>query len=363
MTVVLLSIWLSAAVFPGAGRINLSVRPGKVDPYFINCVFMMSLVGLLGTLLTASGNIFNPEKDIVMEGLGRWHILFYSSASLGLPVAYASSRYKMVVAFFVLLIFDLYVGFRAAFAIGVLSTLVVHLHRRGRRRLIGIGWRSWLMIFSVGILFFLYKSVGYSIKDGNWNLVGEMLFSLNTYWDSVRHSEPFIIQNNLNEIVQTNFKTSPDHIFDAIYQAALFANNAGVEVVSFNDVFQSALFPEVEYGLAANIWAQMWSAGGWVLLVIFLILFNIVIAMGNWTLRARRMLVRAGLAPVFCYWCFYIHRNDLGYAINLEKRQLIVFAAAMIVALLFFSRPRIRLNLGNFRWGKKASVIKMGESA
>lgn len=344
MASVLLSIWLSAAIFTNAGGVVSNERPRRVDYYFINCVLLMALVGLLGTLLTASGKLFSPEKDIVMEGLGRWHILFYSSATLGLPVAYALDRYKMAMAFLGLLIFDLYIGFRVAFAIGVLSALVVYLYGCGRCRLIKMGWKSWLMIFSVGVLFFLYKSLGYSIKYGNWDLVFEMLLSPDIYVDSVRHSEPFIIQNNLNEIILNNFKTSPDHIFDVIYQATLFANNSGVEIVSFNDIFQPILFPEVEYGLAGNIWAQMWSVGGWVLLILFLILFNIVISVGNRTLQARRMVVRAGLAPVFCYWCFYIHRNDIGYAINLEKRQLIVFVVAMIVALLIYRRPRMAMN-------------------
>lgn len=37
---------------------------------------------------------------------------------------------------------------------------------------------------------------------------------------------------------------------------------------------------------------------------------------------------------MFLYWAFYIHRNDISYAINIEKRLLIILLACIALAYL-----------------------------
>jgi hypothetical protein len=132
-------------------------------------------------------------------------------------------------------------------------------------------------------------------------------------------------------VVTNRFETTADHVISSLYQFILFAPELGAESITFNSLFQPALFPNVEYGLAANIWAQMWSAGGWPLLIVFVLIFNVILALGNSTLRARSAVLKAGLAPVFCCWAFYIHRNELGYALNLEKRLLLLLFFVIVV--------------------------------
>src|SRR5690606_41059085 len=67
----------------------------------------------------------------------------------------------------------------------------------------------------------------------------------------------------LNEVVLRGFRTEFDHVSAVVYQLLFFSDKLGLTASSFNDYFQGALFPGVDYGMASNIWAQMWSAGGW----------------------------------------------------------------------------------------------------
>ncbi len=146
------------------------------------------------------------------------------------------------------------------------------------------------------------------------------------------HSEPFVVQQTLNQVVINHFETNADHLFSALNQFLVFGSELGAEDITFNGIYQPALFADVGYGMAANIWAQMWSAGGWPFLIFFTLVFNMVLAVGNATLYARNIILRAALAPFFCYWAFYIHRNELGYMLNLEKRLFLVLFFVIVIA-------------------------------
>lgn len=340
MITVMCSIWFSAwwsSHVPGLHRLDWSLPTAN---WTSRLTMMAAIAGLLGLFATAGGGVFHAEKELVMENLGRWHILFYTAATLGLPIAFALKQRLLSLLFIVFLLFDLFLGFRLAFSVGILSVLVLLLSENGNRRLISMDWKIVLAVLLFAIFMFGYKAVAFAIRAGMWDIVLETLANPETYLLIITHSEPFLTQQTLNEIVSHRFETPMVHIYNSLYQFILFAPELGAEATTFNSLFQPALFPEIDYGLAANIWAQMWSAGGWTLLIIFIILFNLVLALGNWTLHARSAVIRAGLAPAFCYWAFYLHRNELDYALNLEKRQILLFLFVLMAAYLLHASIR-----------------------
>jgi hypothetical protein len=222
----------------------------------------------------------------------------------------------------------------------VLSVLALALSARGPHRLGATHWALIVAVLLFGASMFIYKYAIAAAKLGMWDLVWSILSDPDQLMLAFTQSEPFAIQQILNDVIASRFVTSLDHVLSSFYQFLLFAPELGAEVVSFNSVFQPALFPEIEYGIASNIWAQMWSAGGWPLLALFCVVFNGAIALGNVSIRARCPAIRAGLAPVFSYWTFYIHRNDLGYALNLGKRHLLVLVLALLIAALLKAAAR-----------------------
>ncbi|HUE85833.1 MAG TPA: hypothetical protein VMO26_07110, partial [Vicinamibacterales bacterium] len=148
------------------------------------------------------------------------------------------------------------------------------------------------------------------------------------------HSEPFTTQANLNEVIRTNFLVGMSHFESVVNQFVVFASDMGGEVVSFNDRFQPVLFPGVRGGMANNIWAEMWSGGGWPLLCAFIVFYAIVLGFGSYLLRSPDVVVRGIVAPIFTYWAFYIHRNDIQSQISLTKQlvAIAVFSVAMSIA-------------------------------
>lgn len=116
---------------------------------------------------------------------------------------------------------------------------------------------------------------------------------------------------------------------------------------SFNDFFQATLFPsDLEYGMANNIWAEMVSSGGWFLLGLFLMVFVSMLMVGSYWIRSQDATLAAGTAVVFSYWAFYIHRNDLLYQVNLEKRTILVWIACLVLSrfLAHGTCPPVRIS-------------------
>jgi len=334
MSSVLASMFLMASL--GASVKNpIAFRLSIPNSHLIaNTLCALSIFGLIALVLSAGTAIHDSDKDRVMEHLGRWHILFHSSAVIGLPLSFALKRIGLFIIFASLLIFDLYLGFRSAMAIGFLSTAIVYLATKPKSRLLIKEFAPICSILLLAIFLFLYKTIAFSIKSGNWELVSNALLDMQTYEFMITRSEPFVIQQILNDVVNSSFQTPAENILAAFGQLIFFAPELGISSPSFNDLFQPTLFPSVEYGMAANIWAQMWSAGGWGLLSVFLLIFNIVLTIGNASLRSQSVVIRAGFAPMFLYWAFYIHRNDISYAINIEKRLLIILLACIALAYL-----------------------------
>lgn len=340
---VMISVLISILSFSCIGsniknliKINITIPNAR---FILNIIFCLSITGLIALILTAGHVIHQAEKAEVMEHLGRWHILFYSAAVIGLPLAFAGKRFGLMLAFALLLSFDMYLGFRSSIAIGFISVAVVYMAEKPRARLLTTQIAPLIAVVGLAVFFFLYKVIAFSVKSGEWELVLNALSDLQTYEFMITRSEPFVIQQILNDVIATNFRVGVDNVFSAFGQLILFGPELGLSTASFNDHFQPTLFPSVEYGMAANIWAQMWSAGGWGLLLLFLLAFNLVLMIGNASLRSSSFVVRAGFAPMFLYWSFYLHRNDLSYAINIEKRLVIIllFCIAMAYLLRYFS--------------------------
>jgi hypothetical protein len=299
-------------------------------------IALLALIGLLGVVLTAGNKLLSPDKVEMMEVLGRWHVLYYIASAVGFAIAVHQARHVLAICFLTFLLLDLYLGFRSPLAIGLFSAVILLLNSKDRptNRLVA-HWRLGLAVLLLGCMLFAYKHVIAAVKAGLWDLVVERLTTPEAYALFITQSEPFATQHILNEVITRGFRTPPDHLVTALYQLLIFAPELGASARLFNDYFQPTLFPEVDYGLASNIWAQMWSAGGWPLLLIFVTIFNAGLLAGNASLSLRNSFLRPALTPMFVYWAFYIHRNDLSYLINLEKRILIVtFVAAMLAALL-----------------------------
>lgn len=302
---------------------------------------LLAVAGLLLDAAESGGLIFEPSKRVVVEEVGRGHLIWEMGASIA---AVTSFQYRQHIRFLlatVLLILDMWIGFRNAFALTLVTVVWMWLGRPQPFRLASLRLRYLLLPLLGGLFIISYQNLKEPVRAGNWDEV--VLRTTNPAWyiNGIVTSEPFTTQTVLNEIVRRDFRTGSDHLWAASMHLLLFSPSFDAEPVRFNDLYQPALFPMVDHGLANNIWAQMWSAEGWPGLLVFLAVFVSFLAAGSWLVRSTDPGVQAGAMLFFVYWAFYIHRNELVVQVGFQKQVAIVWLLCTVVGILIDRAIRV----------------------
>lgn len=296
---------------------------------------VMALVGFVLTVATTGSALLLADKHTMMVELNRWHIVWVMGASLGAVLSFVQSRWGLFSVCMALLLFDIYIGFRSSFAITLIAIFTLWISSKGSQRFVIENWRIGILGLLGALFIFIYKFLYIAIKRGDWGLVVDRLGNPLFYLTTIIRSEPFTTQVILNEVIRENFRVGTEHFTGLMYQFLLFAPALGAETTSFNDLFQPTLFPGTFAGMANNIWAEIWSSGGWPLLILFVVIFVTLLFLGSYLLQFCDPALRGGVALLLSYWAFYIHRNDILYQINLEKRIFLVWLICVLVSILF----------------------------
>ena len=241
-----------------------------------------------------------------------------------------------------LLLFDLYIGYRVGVVIGILSAVTIVLNARGQQSLLIAERRSLI----AGILFvaviFIYKRVYTVVKLGLWDVVVDRMSDPQVLMLALMTSEPFGTQTILNEIIRTDFHTGVAYLGSLSSLLVPFSNLLGAEVISFNSLFQQKLFGGVVIGgMAANIWAQAYAAASWVGVGIAVCGYVTLLGMGSYLLSSARGALVILVAVGFTYVAFYIHRNDLLFMLVLLRRALIVWFLVVLPTMLLVDSRRL----------------------
>lgn len=312
------------------------VPAGEVPLTDRQCTFIALFVALLSlaiALYTDGSIYFSSDKQDVLGGMSRWFRLFCQVSALAAVLAFAQRQWLCLVCAGGLLLFDVYVGFRVTSAITLLAIFLVHFHRQGPRRFLRDNRAAAVVAASAAAFFFVYKAIYKIIKQGEFAIVHERLSDPQFYLGTVFDSEPFVTQCILNEVVRSGFETDGEYILTGLAtQLMFFGNEFGIEVTSFNDLFQPVLFGDVQFGLAGNVWAEMLAAGDWPLLGCFLLAFVLTLRLLSRWLHAPHAATRACVALSAANMAFYIHRTDVAYQLTLQKRLIacwlvVVFAS------------------------------------
>ena len=337
MVFVLGSILLGGVTFDArlAGKAPRFTLPGgRLAPVM---AISLALFGLGMMILTTGWALLDMDKGAMMAELNRWHVLFVVAMALAAVWAFTLERKLLLLFSLILLSCDVFIGFRATFAITGVTLFLLYLSAQGSQRAFPQHWRIGLIGCIAALLVFNYKYISAFIKAGLWDVVIERLSDPSFYLVTILASEPFGTQAILNEVVIRDFHVGFGHFMGLAYQFMIFAPQLGGEAVSFNDLFQPALFPGLDWRMANNIWAEMWSSGGWLLLILFAGVFNVLLGVGSYLLRLRDPVLRAWFALLGAYWAFYIHRNDISFQIVLEKRVFLIGIVCILVSVVLCS--------------------------
>ncbi len=316
------------------------------EGYLLELLTVLACIGLIATIVTAGSDLLSTNKTVVMSSLSRFYILAKYASIMGLVWSFRLKRNAYFIFFLILLLFDIYIGFRLSAAIASLSVILIWLMGMGKVRLFEIAWerkKSSIAIIMVFAFFFIYKQIYILIKAGLWGNIQVHFLKGNLLNNAVFKGEPFITQSILNNVIKEDFSIKGDYLFSNVFQFIPFSNNLGSISHSFNDMFQPILFSSWKSGMAGNWWAEWFAAfSWWGMIFAVLIYVGTLFVFSYFHIRHFHKVNLSVLLTVLGVFCaFYIHRNDITFFITLEKR--VVWLWLFVIGLNMIIQNKIQM--------------------
>ena len=298
---------------------------------FIGIITISSFIMMMTTM---GSSLFLADKKEMMLNTNSWAKIWENAVCIGFVLSFINKKYKSLIIYLAMIAFIIYTGDRTIPAISLIAVMTIVFNAQGNQRVLLSQFKMILVSVIFALFFFVYKYLYINIKLKMWNGVFEKLTNPYFYLETIKFSEPFAIQTILNETIKNDFHVGMSHFAGLFNQLIPFSNRLGASGVTFNSLFQQQLFPEVTYGMGSNIWAEMLSSGGWGLLLIFIVLFNLVIYFGNVLFIKSYGNLRVLMVILLSFWSFYIHRSSLEYTINLNKRIILLLIISLLCSTL-----------------------------
>ena len=319
-------------------------RPPKTDLSFDLVLIGLLIVSLLGALYVGGDDLLSAEKDDVLAAQGRVFILYSTLSQIAFTSFVLQRKIIGMIVSGLSIAFLVFIGYRVELAVASIAILISIAMYGGVRALVKP--RVSLPAFAFVILAFTYKSIGMGIRGGRYDVVQNTLYGGSFVSDAVMKSEPFTTQTILNEVLLRSFSVSSYNIFQSFVAFIPFSN----VIFKFNEntlgfSFQDALFPNLDYGLASNIYANFYSAFGWVGVTVFVALHSFGVIQISKSLASEKLnsYAKIVLLLIGSFLAFYIHRNDLAYSITMINRYiytaLMAWLISRIVAAVLAGRP------------------------
>lgn len=296
---------------------------------------LIALIAFLISYLQVGTILFTSAKAEVLNSIDRFYILWAICSLYGLACAYFSSKWIYFWINLILIIITIYIGFRSIAAISVISLIVLYfVNKQVKINLLINYYQNIFLGVLAGIFFLVYKGLYIAIKFQNYDLVFERLLSVDFYKDVLINAEPFGIQRIFSDIIFQDFFIGLENLNRFFLMFTLFSNESGIDSRSFNDYFQPSIYGDVGYGMGSNVWAHMYSSGGWLLLIIFILFYSLSLRWFSKIIYSGNINYTPLLVVLGSYWAFYIHRNDLFYQLGLERRILLVFLLISFLSII-----------------------------
>jgi hypothetical protein len=351
MSMVILSLGLGAVIADRLPKISLPQIGGQ---RLVPGILLAFALGAAAVSVWRTGAYYLcVDKTTVLQNVDVWYSYAALTAPLCVVAAVAVRNWIVAALGTVLLLADIYAGFRNGIAISLLSlAMVFEDWAKGGRRRLAVYVSA---IVAAGFLLIVVKQlispIKYAASSGcpveavgvpdnvELELVVARLTSSRFYWLAfLSRAEPSVTQAILNEVARTGFSTEAGYLIDQLSAGVPLGESLfGIDsrkIVSFDTMFQKKLFPGVAFSMANNPWAQALAAGGLWMVGIFAVAFTSLLVALNVLFRATSGAVRGGVAVTAAWIGFYFHRNDLFVEIVFLKHVVYIFAGALVIAWL-----------------------------
>lgn len=252
----------------------------------------------------------------------------------------AEKRYKAIGV--VLALFSIYIGFRSYFVCYLVVVLILFYNKNFGKINIKKVFKYVLLSLPVLIFVLMSKRVYAVIKSdaGLEHIFGDSFQDI--FW---KGSEFFLTQYIFQSIIDSSFRLEiKNYLFSFMALLPIPQSLWGVDSSYFNEMFQSALFSDIDYGMAYNPWAEAYAYLGFMGVIMLVLFYSYTIIILQWLLvKSRNTIAPVLIVVLLFYLSFYFHRNSLAVEFSFFRNYIYLFLAGVICIKMLPGRsPRIR---------------------
>lgn len=225
-------------------------------------------------------------------------------------------------------IFDLYLGDRTIFVILVIVLTTYILIKKCNKGIIHYKKMIVIILLIISPLIVYKKLIG-PIQRGNINEFIDRITKIETYTESIVSMEPFTTQCILNEVISKNYKIKENTLVSIKNLIPLIEKT---KYSTFNEQMQKELFEDIEYGMGANIWAEVYSNFSIMAVYIMILIYVFIGVIGNILFeKVDVYILKVIILISFPLFIFYVHRNSIVYQINLNLRVIYLYIGVLCI--------------------------------
>lgn len=311
----------------------------KVNDYYSGELFLkfILIISLLGFFVYFPTIMSSKSKVELLENSNMLVSVIYSTLPVfGFLAALKFNNKRYIYMFLGLLLLIFLFGARRSLALAVIGSLVVLLHEH---KLILLKQYKVIALGLVGIVLVLLGKVmyGYVLSHGIVN-------GINTWKDEFSYdflitgSEFLTTSAILNNVLINDFNTDKIYYFYSFLALQpLPLSYFNYSSSYFNDVFQPVLFPGLYYGMAYNPWAEVYSAFGYMGVILLSFLIFGLLKFFWFMYRRSKNIWSLLFLMLGIYFAFWIQRNSLG-SIFAYLRNVFYPLLFIIFIYLFISK-------------------------
>ncbi len=311
------------------------------DTGALTALTWLTLIFAAATVATTGLDLFMVSKIDMMKSLPVYSQLWVACSTLLLPIAWSHGNRQITLFAVINMLLILLIGFRSPIVIACIAIFALTFHRDSHVRFFKTRWpQALLLLFGIHLVA-QFEGIRADILTGNVSNLIHRLYALDSTADLIANSEFQGQAGILNTVVYYDYRIQEPYLLDGIIKQVTFASVADEgKTRSYNDFFQTDLFPDLSWGYASFFFAEAWSNAGWFGVVMYILIYIILLMTFSYALRLRNVHWRAGLAVMGTFACFYLHRNSMITLLSMERRSaVLMLVAALGGMILFRSRP------------------------
>lgn len=310
------------------------------DKFMATVLYVIWLAIFVYECIYLKGNIIIDKTKLPRGTFGRINTVYYFTLIFSMVTNYKLNRWKMFIFQVPALIISYLQNYRTFV---VLLLVAIFINEILVKNKVILKLKHYLFVFLIFILAFFGKStIGYlRIGVPLSTILSDVIFNLDSLKLHIESSEPFVTQFILNHTINNNFKLAFSYILRIIFRM-FFISPELTNIPSFYEQFTLTFFPEIDYGIAYNLFSVPYAIAGMLGIIICTILYGLSLRIINKKIYSDNKIVSSMFLVLSSVYSMYIFRNDIE---NVILWTQILFSVFFICYVMQFIRDGFKIRL------------------